>query len=108
MRTGLVFHARGCVVFTVGVALAAAAAYDPCMIIETLARLTDWAAAQAAESGALAGMNRHQASAAVEAIAGTIWRHAIGQGLRPGDDWGWILEMYGPDRMAEIVRAAQE
>ena len=92
----------------VGVALVAAVWYDAGMIIENLARLTDWAAAQAAASGALDGLSRPQASAAVEALAGTVWRHAIGQGLRPGDDWGWVLEMYGPDRVAEIVAAATE
>lgn len=78
------------------------------MIIENLAKLTEWAAAQAAASGALDGFDRRTAAAAVEALGGVIWRHGIGQGLRPGDDWSWLLELYGPDRIGEIIAAAGE
>lgn len=69
-------------------------AYDSGMIIESLAKLCEWAAA--------AGT----APEAVEYVAGVIWRHAHGQGLAAGDDWGWILEQYGPDQIREIEAAA--
>ena len=73
------------------------------MIIENLARLCDWSAAQATACGALDSLPQDAAGHAVECIAGVIWRHALGQGLRPGDDWGWILEMYDPARIREIA-----
>jgi hypothetical protein len=70
------------------------------MIIETLAKLCDWAAGAAAAAGI--------DPACAEAAAGVIWRHAHGQGLRAGDDWGWILEQYGPEQLREIAAAAAD
>jgi hypothetical protein len=68
------------------------------MIIENLAKLCDWATAAAREFGV--------DPACAEAAAGAIWRHAHGQGLRAGDDWGWILEQYGREQFREIAAAA--
>ena len=79
-----------------GVALVATLGYDAPMIIENLAKLCDWVTA--------AGVRPD----AVEAAAGVIWRHAHGQGLQAGEDWGWILEQYGPERLREIEAAAAE
>ena len=79
-----------------GVAPVSTAGYDAGMIIENLAKLCDWVAS--------AGVRPE----AVEAAAGVIWRHAHGQGLRAGDDWGWILDQYGPERLREIEAAAAE
>jgi hypothetical protein len=68
------------------------------MTIKTLAKLCDWAAAQAAAAGV--------DPSCAEAAAGVIWRHAHGQGLRAGDDWGWILAQYGAEQFREIEAAA--
>jgi hypothetical protein len=68
------------------------------MIIENLAKLCDWAAAAAREFGV--------DPSCAEAAAGVIWRHAHGQGLRAGDDWGWILAQYGAEQFREIEAAA--
>ena len=67
------------------------------MRINTLADLVRWVDSQefSAADRATAG----------EDIAGVIHRHAFGQGLVWGDDWGWILEMYG---RAELDRIAEE
>jgi len=75
--------------------------YDAGMRINNLRQLCDWAQDHAAAS--LAGLPAAQAATAVEDIAGVIWRHAFGQGLRPGDDWGWILDQYDAGRIAAIV-----
>ena len=80
--------------------------YDAGMKIDTLAQLVNWAAAQAADI--VQGLPPAQAGKAVEDIAGVIWRHGFGQGLRPGDDWGWILAQYEPPRLREIVAASTE
>ena len=40
-----------------------------------------------------------------ESAAGVIWRHARGQGLKLGDDWSWVIELYGPEQFREIVAA---
>jgi hypothetical protein len=80
--------------------------YDAGMKIDTLAQLVNWAAAQAADS--VQGLPPAQAGKAVEDIAGVIWRHGFGQGLRPGDDWGWILAQYDSQRLREIVAASTE
>jgi hypothetical protein len=68
------------------------------MIIENLAKLCDWATAAAREFGV--------DPRCAEAAAGVIWRHAHGQGLRAGDDWGWILAQYGAEQFREIEAAA--
>ncbi len=69
------------------------------MNIETLAKLCDWAAAAAIAAGLDPVFS--------EPIAAVIWRHAHGQGLKAGDDWGWILEQYGPESLRAIAEAAQ-
>jgi hypothetical protein len=76
------------------------------MKIDTLAQLTTWAAAQAADI--VEGLPPAQSGKAVEDIAAVIWRHAFGQGLGPGDDWGWILAQYDRQRLREIVAASIE
>jgi hypothetical protein len=76
------------------------------MIIETSAQLHDWCLRQAA--GELSGLDAAAAEHAVQCISSVIWRHAIGQGLRLGDDWGWVLELYGPEQFREIIEAAAE
>ena len=77
-------------------ALVPAVGYDAGMIIENLAKLCDWVEAAGCAPGC------------VEAAAGVIWRHAHGQGLRAGDDWGWILAQYDAPRLREIEAASQE
>jgi hypothetical protein len=76
------------------------------MIIETSAQLHDWCLRHATSE--LSGLNAAAAEHAGQCISSVIWRHAIGQGLRLGDDWTWILEMYGPDQFREIIEAAAE
>lgn len=76
------------------------------MIIKNLARLADWAQQQAAECGALDGLPPAVADHCVCSIASVIWRHGFGQQLKPGDDWSIVLEMYTPEKIAEIVREA--
>lgn len=76
------------------------------MIIETSTQLDDWCARQSADQ--LSGLDPAAADHAVQCISSVVWRHAIGQGLRLGDDWSWVLEMYGPDQFREIVEAAAE
>lgn len=80
--------------------------YDDGMKIDTLTQLVNWAAAQAADI--VEGLPPAQAGKAVEDIAGVIWRHGFGQGLRPGDEWGWILAQYDSQRLREIVAASAE
>ncbi len=76
------------------------------MIINDARQLWDWCQAQAA--GALHGLDDSQANTAVEDVCSVVWRHAHGQGLGVGDDWGWVLEMYDSKRIAEIVQASVE
>lgn len=90
----------------VGVAPPNLAAYDARMIIETSSDLHAWCREQAA--AALAGLDPQAAAHAVDCVQSVIWRHGIGQGLRLGDDWGWILELYGLEQFREIVQAAAE
>ncbi len=71
------------------------------MIIEDLARLCDWVQEHAAE--VLADYDPQLANFAVEDIASAISRNARGQQLSWGDDWGWVLELYGPEQMREIA-----
>lgn len=80
--------------------------YDPDMIIETALQLDRWCREQAADQ--LGQLDGPAGEHAAMCIASVIWRHAHGQGLRLGDDWGWVLEMYGPDQFREIVQAAAE
>ena len=89
-----------------GVAPVSTAGYDPAMIIETSAQLHDWVCRNAA--GQAAGLDAAAAAHAMDCVQSVIWRHARGQGLRLGDDWGWVLELYGPDQFREIVAAAAE
>lgn len=76
------------------------------MVINTAAELNVWSREKAAAQ--LAELDASAATHAVECIASVVWRNAIGQGLRLGDDWGWILDLYGPDEVAAIVQAAAE
>jgi len=76
------------------------------MIIETARDLRAWCIEQAA--AAVAGLDAAAADHAIQCIQSVVWRNAIGQGLRLGDDWGWVLSMYGPDQFREIVEAAAE
>jgi hypothetical protein len=71
------------------------------MVINNLAQLCNWVQDQAAE--VLAEYDPRLATHAVEDIASVIARHARGQQVSWGDDWGWVLEMYGPAQMREIV-----
>ena len=76
------------------------------MTINDARQLLEWCQAQAAH--ALDGLDDSQAHTAVEDVASVIWRHAHGQGLGVGDDWGWVLEMYDSKRISEIVQASVE
>ena len=76
------------------------------MIIETAADLHAWCLESAA--AALAEIQPAAAAHAAQCIESAVWRHAIGQGLRLGDDWGWVLSMYGDAQFREIVQAAAE
>jgi hypothetical protein len=76
------------------------------MIIETSAQLREWIGRNAADQAA--GLDPAAAAHAMDCVQSVIWRHARGQGLRLGDDWGWVLEMYGPGQFREIVAAAAE
>ena len=89
-----------------GLALVATVGYDSAMIIETAAQLDHWCERQA--DGLLSALDPAAADHAVQCISSVIWRHAIGQGLRLGDDWAWILKMYGLDQFREIIDAAAE
>jgi len=71
------------------------------MVIANLADLCRWV--QDTPRDVLAGYEPDLASRAVEDIAGVIHRHAHGQQLSWGDDWGWVLELYGPDQIREIA-----
>ena len=71
------------------------------MVIENLAQLCNWVQEQAAEL--LADYDPQLATYAVEDIASVIHRNAHGQQLSWGDDWGWVLELYGPEQMREIA-----
>lgn len=93
-------------VSSVGVAHRLLAAYDPGMIIETARDLHAWCLESAA--AALSGLDPADAEHAAQCIESVVWRHAIGQGLRLGDDWGWVLSMYGDAQFREIVQAAAE
>jgi hypothetical protein len=87
-------------VFASGVALSHAAGYDAYMKIENLARLCNWAAGAAAAAGVDPAYS--------EEIAAVVWRHAHGQGLRAGDDWSLVLDMYGVEQLREIAAAAAD
>lgn len=76
------------------------------MIIKTTRQLHDWVCLQA--SGQVGGLPPEDAEHATHCIRSVIWRHAVGQGLRLGDDWGWLLELYGPEQFRDIVSAAAE
>ena len=76
------------------------------MIINTADELNAWCREKAAPQ--LAELDAAAAAHAVECIASVVWRNAIGQGLRLGEDWGWILDLYGPDELGEIVAAAAD
>ena len=78
------------------------------MIIETARELDAWSRDALAESGAAAGLDSAAAANAVQAISSVVWRHAIGQGLRLGDDWGWVFAMYDSAAVREIVQVAGE
>ncbi len=71
------------------------------MVVRNLAHLCNWVQAQAAE--VLAEYDPRLAMHAVEDIASVISRNAHGQQLSWGDDWGWVLEMYGTEQMREIA-----
>lgn len=76
------------------------------MIIENVGQLNQWCRAQAA--GQLGKLDASAADHAVACIASVVWRHGIGQGLRLGDDWGWVLSMYGAAEILEITQAAAD
>jgi hypothetical protein len=76
------------------------------MIIKTTRQLHDWVCRQA--SGEVEDLPPEAAEHATHCILSVIWRHAVGQGLRLGDDWGWLLELYGPEQFRGIVSAAAE
>ena len=71
------------------------------MVVNNLAQLCKWVQEHGAD--VLAKYDSHVAIHAVEDIASVISRHAHGQQLSWGDDWGWVLEMYGPEQMREIA-----
>ena len=87
-------------VFAAGVALPPPAGYDAGMKIENLAILCEWAAGAAAAAGV--------DPAYAEEVAAVVWRHAHGQGLRAGDDWSLVLDMYGVEQLREIAEAAAD
>jgi hypothetical protein len=76
------------------------------MRIDSLPQLHDWVTDQT--RGIVAGLPPAQAAEVVESAAGVIWRHAFGQGLRPGDDWGWILAQYDQSQLQAVAAAALE
>lgn len=76
------------------------------MIIESARQLDDWCRDKAAAQ--LDGLDEAATDHAAQCIASVVWRHAIGQGLRLGDDWGWVLSMYGDAQFREIVQAAAQ
>lgn len=89
-----------------GVAPASTREYDSPMIIKTAADLHDWCRSQAADQ--TRELDAAAAHHAVECIASVVWRHAIGQGLRLGDDWVWVLGLYDAAAIREIVEAAAD
>lgn len=74
------------------------------MIIKTAAELNDWCRCQAAAQ--IRELDAVAADHAVQCVASVVWRNAIGQGLRLGDDWSWVLELYDAPAIDEIVQAA--
>ena len=78
------------------------------MVINDARELLEWCQAQAEATDALQGLDDSQAHTAVEDVCSVVWRHAHGQGMRVGEDWGWVLEMYDSNRIAEIVQASVE
>jgi hypothetical protein len=72
------------------------------MVIETARELDAWAHEALVASGA--AVTPH----AVQAVASVVWRHAIGQGLALGDDWGWVLELYDAAAIEKIAAASIE
>ena len=73
------------------------------MIIKSAKTLADWAEAAA---GAMLPSDPDLRVSTVGAICSVVWRHARGQGLELGHDWGWVLELYTPQKLAEIVAEA--
>ncbi len=71
------------------------------MIIHNLTELCQWVEQRAAD--VLADYDPRLAAYAVEDIASVIHRNAHGQQLSWGDDWGWVLEMYGTEQMKAIA-----
>lgn len=80
--------------------------YDAVMIIKNVGQLSEWCRTQAA--GQLGKLEATAADHAVACITSVVWRHGIGQGLRLGDDWAWVLSMYGDAEILEIVQAAAD
>ena len=78
------------------------------MVINRLSDLWEWSSSRAQECGVLEGLDARAAAFAVECISSVIDRNATGQGLKWGDDWGWVLEMYGEPQLREIVAASTE
>lgn len=78
------------------------------MIIKTARELDAWALEVVAAAGAADGLDEAAVAHAVQSVSSVAWRHAIGQGLRLGDDWGWVLAMYDAPRVREIVQASIE
>ena len=76
------------------------------MIIQNAARLDDWCAEHAEKCGALAGLTPRVADHCVSSLGAVLWRHARGMGLEPGADWSILLEMYGPEEIAKVVKEA--
>ena len=76
------------------------------MIINTAAELNVWCREKAAAQ--LAELDAAAAAHAVECIASAVWRNAIGQGLRLGDDWSWVLGLYDAPAIHDIVQAAAD
>ena len=93
-------HSGPGIVSTLGLALSDASGYAGGMKINTLAQLTDLCEAAAADAGC--------DPAHAPAIASVIARHAMGQGLAYGDDWGWVVELYDAAAVREICEAADE
>jgi hypothetical protein len=78
------------------------------MIIETARKLDAWSRERLEDSGALPGLDDAAAAHAVQSISAVVWRNAVGQGLRLGQDWGWILDAYDAAAIRGIVEASIE
>lgn len=78
------------------------------MIIKTARELDAWSRERLGDCELAAGLDHEAAAHAVQAISSVVWRNAIGQGLRFGQDWGWLLETYDAAGIREIVQASIE